>query len=446
MGVLHWTAVLTHCIGMIILVLVGCLTIHLVHGHEVSNSTDDGRSKKSLSVFNVVTFPNIACGATTGYNGTCYTASECTSKGGTASGTCASSFGVCCVFNLACGESTTQNNTYAIISSYSTSSDSDPCTYTICKQNAEVCKLRIDFDTMVLASPFTKHVLATEGPKLGDCIYDTLTVSNPGGSSPPIICGYNTGQHIYVPASDACNTINIDIDTGTTSTTRKWQIKTTQYECSNMRAPELDCLQYFTASSGTIATFNWDTSASTVADSQVHLSSQYYDVCFRRARSKCSICFSPQVAVTAVDTASSYGLGSSSDDDAAKNHVGSGRTGVTTQPADTGLGDYIEIPNLQPSIGSSGTVSTTARLCGAIFNAKTGNGETAPATACTFATPFKIGVHFDEGESLVGTDPTGKVAAGAFKKGENVAEADLATGDGYGYSGFWLAYWQNACT
>ena len=91
-------------------------------------------------------------------------------------------------------------------------------------------------------------------------------------------------------------------------------------------------------------------------------------------------------------------------------------------------------------------MSTTARLCGAIFNAKTGNGETAPATACTFATPFKIGVHFDEGESLVGTDPTGKVAAGAFKKGENVAEADLATGDGYGYSGFWLAYWQNACT
>jgi hypothetical protein len=294
---------------------------------------------------------------------------------------------------------------------------------------------------MVLAGPFTNHILAAEGPKLGDCFYDTLTVSNPGGSSPPIICGYNTGQHIFVPASDACNTINIDIDAGTTTTTRQWQIKTTQYECGNMMSPELDCLQYFTATSGTVATFNWDTTASTVANSQVHLSNQYYDVCFRRARSQCSICFSPQVAESST-AASSYGLGSSSDDAAAKNLVGSGCTGVTTQPADTGLGDYIEIPNLQPSIGASGTVTITARLCGAIFNAKTGNGETAPATACTFATPFKIGVHFDEGESLVDT----KVDSAARKKGENLDSGDIATGDGYGYSGFWLAYWQNACT
>eukprot|EP00091_Calanus_sinicus_P003548 TRINITY_DN1371_c0_g1_i5.p1 TRINITY_DN1371_c0_g1~~TRINITY_DN1371_c0_g1_i5.p1 ORF type:complete len:178 (-),score=17.46 TRINITY_DN1371_c0_g1_i5:376-843(-) len=118
---------------------IGCLALLfvIVEGESFSNKTDADpyqRGTKALSVFNVVTFPNVACGASTGYNGTCFTASECTSKGGTASGTCASSFGVCCVFNLACGESTTQNNTYAIISSYSTSSDKDPCSYTICKQ------------------------------------------------------------------------------------------------------------------------------------------------------------------------------------------------------------------------------------------------------------------------------------------------------------------------
>ena len=64
------------------------------------------RDKRVMSVFNVVTFPNTACGSSSGYNGTCYTSSECTSKGGTASGTCASSFGVCCVFSLACGATT----------------------------------------------------------------------------------------------------------------------------------------------------------------------------------------------------------------------------------------------------------------------------------------------------------------------------------------------------
>ena len=77
-----------------------------------------------------------------------------------------------------------------------------------------------------------------------------MTVSNPGGAVPPTICGYNTGQHMWVPASDSCNQINIDIDTGSTSTTRKWQIKVTQYECGNMMAPEQDCLQYHTASYG----------------------------------------------------------------------------------------------------------------------------------------------------------------------------------------------------
>ena len=59
----------------------------------------------------------------------------------------------------------------------------------------------------------------------GDCTVDSLTVALPGGQSPPVICGYNTGQHMFVPASDQCNSINIDIDTGTTTTIRKWQIK-----------------------------------------------------------------------------------------------------------------------------------------------------------------------------------------------------------------------------
>ena len=33
----------------------------------------------------------------------------------------------------ACGASVSQNNSYAIMTSYSTSTDADPCTYTICK-------------------------------------------------------------------------------------------------------------------------------------------------------------------------------------------------------------------------------------------------------------------------------------------------------------------------
>merc|ERR1712038_2182783 len=259
----------------ILLLISLTVAVHVVCGED-----EEGRQVRNLNVFNVVSFPNSECAAVSGYNGTCYTASECSSLGGSASGTCASSFGVCCVFSIACGSSSSANNSYAVISSYSTSTDSDPCTYTFCKTNSDVCKLRIDFDTMVLHGPFTISSTASvdDGPRVGDCGYDSLTVTNPGGASPPVICGYNTGQHMWVPASDSCNSINIDIDTGTTTTTRKWQIKVTQYECGNMMMPANDCLQYHTASTGTIATFNWDTSTTTVSSSQHHLSTQYYDI------------------------------------------------------------------------------------------------------------------------------------------------------------------------
>ena len=42
---------------------------------ELAEEEDSQRQDRVLSVFNVVTFPNSACGASNGYNGTCYTSS-----------------------------------------------------------------------------------------------------------------------------------------------------------------------------------------------------------------------------------------------------------------------------------------------------------------------------------------------------------------------------------
>ena len=92
----------------------------------------------------------------------------------------------------------------------------------------------------------------TDGMVIGDCNVDTFSVTTPNYVSPPVICGYNTGQHMWVPASDMCNKINIDVDTATTGTTRQWELKVSQYECGNLIAPERDCLQYHTAASGII--------------------------------------------------------------------------------------------------------------------------------------------------------------------------------------------------
>ena len=50
-----------------------------------------------FSLFTIVRFANLACTGNNGYNGTCYTSAECSAKGGTGQGSCASGFGVCCV-------------------------------------------------------------------------------------------------------------------------------------------------------------------------------------------------------------------------------------------------------------------------------------------------------------------------------------------------------------
>ena len=80
-----------------------------------------------------------------------------------------------------------------------------------------------------------------------------------------------------------------------------------------------------------------------------------------------------------------------------------------------------------------------ADFCGAIA----ANSGTALATACSFKTPFRVGVHFDIGEAIAIAP---NAAAGNNLSGvENAILNPSTAGEGIGTSGFWLAYWQNSC-
>ena len=178
-----------------------------------------------------------------------------------------------------------------------------------------------------------------------------------------------------------------------------------------------------------------------MSTTQAHLTSQYYDICIRRTRSYCSICYSPQILSTTTGTASSYGLGASGTGPAQQSAVSSLCSGTTTltptATAGVGYGDYLDIVALQAPPSSSGALNTN-RICGVYWAAAP--AATAHATACSWAVPFKVGVHFDA-DDMIGA--SADVASPNFDHFEN--DDSMSTGAGIGYMGFYLAYWQNAC-
>ena len=110
---------------------------------------------------------------------------ECSSRSGTNEGSCASGFGVCCVreyfqrtkceiperhktwffiilVTLSCGESSSENNTY-IVQSSTTTAPATPCTYKICPCSTDICRIRYDFTTNVLANQVTSSADAASG-------------------------------------------------------------------------------------------------------------------------------------------------------------------------------------------------------------------------------------------------------------------------------------------
>ncbi|KAL1398688.1 hypothetical protein pipiens_008762 [Culex pipiens pipiens] len=171
------------------------------------------------------------------------------------------------------------------------------CTYTIRAMNLRVCQLRLDFNTFNLAQP-----TADPYPR---CVNDVLTIENMDFH----LCGANDGQHIYVPFSPTYNDMTMTIDFKLAGRTLGeqapyWNIRVQQLECpvgpafasklANRFIPEIPppsgktfsndlatlaptgCLQYFTAPTGTIKSFNFGPGP--------YIGDTNYAICFRRTR------------------------------------------------------------------------------------------------------------------------------------------------------------------
>jgi len=424
--------------GAGVLGLLLAVSLSTTRGEEDVTETEEteiegARGSKLLPIFQVVRFPNDICSGTS-RNGTCYTAEECSTKGGTNDGTCASGFGVCCIFALGCGGTASENSTYIVQSS--ATAVTSPCTYTVCKCSNDICRLRYDFTTFVLANAVqgTAVIAGTagttassqNGASLGDCMTDQFSITAPGAAGTPVICGANGGYHMIIDASDACHTLNFNIGAVTT-TTRKWDIKVTQYACGDYDVSGWPgCLQYYTATSSNIQNFGYPTSTTTVTTAVTHLSNQNYEICIRRAAGYCLICYSPsQSTGTTAAIQQSFGLS-----------IGGIAATPSAQLNTDCSTDFLEIPNGNTAtIAAITTPSTTAtninRFCGRYFSTIT--DDLNSLTVCSRHSPFRVGVNLDSNEAVGAT------------KAKEMSTKNEQQGVPAGTVGFQLTYFQVAC-
>merc|ERR1712088_1172888 len=348
------------------------------------------KEAKAFSLFNVVTFQNDACTSTSittqsgARSGQCFTAEECTAKGGTASGGCAMGFGTCCLFTQSeCGGQVDNNCTHIQNDGFPTALTGTAttalpnCNYQINKAQADVCSLRLDFLTFNTQAGNVALVTAAIGDSAGACrdTFGVITNTNGAGAT-PVICGQNDGQHMYIdigPAPGATATIGFTFMA--LAATRSWEIKVTQLECGNPMTPPDGCLQWHTGSAGQLTTFNF-------AGNALHLADQNYNICIRQEMGMTCTVYTVCAAIAGQGLP--YSLSNRD---------------VTGLPAaalgftdNTCTEDFIEIS------GSSEVCHATVltnKYCGDVLTTEITNVGTINTPICDCTTPFRVGIHTD---------------------------------------------------
>jgi len=332
--------------------------------------------KRFLSLFTIVSWKNDACLSDAGTNGTCYSSNDCSTLGGMASGSCASGFGVCCLFTATCGGTTNVNGTYFQNAGYPSTYDSvSSCQLTINKCTDSVCQLRLDMDKMELNQPESTD---------NQCQGDQLIIS--GGSPVPAICGTNNGIHMYIDMGLNNNSpVVLTVVTSGASFARSFSVKVTQIECDSLSKASDGCLQYFTGVSGQMFSFNYNDATG------LQLSNTDYTMCIRMERNFCGIQYTACADMTNTP-AQSFSI------------TGGSPTLGSVVGTDCST-DWLTIPcatNTNDPTTQSGTpVVCVDRLCGQVFNSATTPNTSPSVPVYSYSKPFNIYVHTDslEGSS-----------------------------------------------
>jgi len=368
------------------------------------------REGKAFSLFSVVSFPNEECFTTMNppMVGQCVTAEECTGSEGSASGNCASGFGVCCFRIVEATEDTQtvpvnndhthiQNDGYPTPVGAIANKPAGDLTFQI-SGDASICRIRLDFIDAVFTQPI--GVAGQNDGVCGGATGDSLTVMVPGGLNPGFtsLCGTLTGQHIYLPTSGANPGLEVNIATGTNNFARRWKILVRRLRCNDPDLPQShDCLQYFTGLTGQITSLNGG------FDGQMMLRNLDYNICIRPGANMCAL-----TLIEAGGDIDSFSL--QSDNAGANTGAGNSVTGRDAGTAATKCAvEGILIPNavgagLELMFGTP-TNAFPPLFCGGNLNNVDAQATSSPVLALDLigGNTFEIGVMADNQGSAANT-------------------------------------------
>ncbi|XP_072751590.1 uncharacterized protein [Anoplolepis gracilipes] len=206
--------------------------------------------------------------------GTCMNTYECRIQRGVSHGPCALGFGVCCIFTASCDNEVQNNLTYVTSPGFPNLIDRPMnCTVVVRKIDTEVSQLRIDFVHFNIGQP---------NAMTGVCDGDVMIINNSRTSFE--LCGWNSGQHVYVDASEGNEPITLNFRLPSSLQSRMWEMRVVQLGFEQ-RAP-VGCLQYFRSLNGTLRTFNY-------LPNGRYLARHDHLLCVRQERDMCGIAYQP---------------------------------------------------------------------------------------------------------------------------------------------------------
>ncbi|XP_050298218.1 uncharacterized protein LOC126737379 isoform X2 [Anthonomus grandis grandis] len=309
--------------------------------------------------------------------GICMNTYECRIEGGKSYGFCALGFGVCCVFRATCKQEVINNLTYFVNPDFpDLTRGMSSCSLKVKKIESEVSQIRFDFIHFNLGQP---------NRKTGICEEDVFKITGENTTKDLIICGMNSGQHVYVDVENI-DELNVEMTLSKKAVSRIWEIIITQVSFSEGSPP--GCLQYFTGRYGTVQTMNF-------ADNGRHLANQDYNICIRQEENMCSITYEPchenafRISPNSEDTTINTNLLAEGSGDGESDDLRESFRAIEMcndriiLPCDT---EELIMPgmfNLAP--GSCNLIHCGLSLC------PSGND---PCKIESSATPFNIGVHF----------------------------------------------------